>query len=946
MKAGVFLTAVLGLLLIFISGAVWADAGPHGGYAATTDACATCHRTHTAPGARLLNSDATGNEFCYTCHNGTGAPATPVVSTHSNVDFLEGVEEPFTLACTQCHNPHGNSGALYSIKEFVQVRTGDPQVTTGPIIFTAITGINSYDDGVSDPTSRLCVTCHENSANSGYPMVNHTGGANHQNGADYTGEDCTSCHAHSTDTDLYTRDGFMASCTACHGQPPDGDSAPNRAGSHATHFAPTAFGPQLTPGICNDCHAFSAATHNDGEVTFTDGRPLATTNACNNCHSPGGTYDGVNDAVYGAKANWDTGVYTGGNLITGREKWCAACHDENPANSLTNGSGVTAPNVVGDEDDPYFYGTGWGYYKTGHGLALGAYPASEAPAANLACLACHDANAAHIDQDVRTYTAVSDNYQTGYRLRYSMDIPRTDGGTPASDFDLCFQCHNSGPFLTETNLTTNFRHDPDSRNSHWYHLQTGGAYTDRWDSDWDCDPADPLGDGCRANGDSQLSCTACHNVHGSPSPVMMRHGELISTSGTRDKTPSVDFQYIPAGTYPTLPNSTGGIIRFIAPGPGSIAKNGICSMCHSDQVEYTRTPTNGYAPRIVNVFGRNGSDQVLVNFSKGVYSEWDATGDLMPGDFTLTDADNGRIINSVSHTAGEAQAVLTLSAPLDGSDDVGIDTLSAASAASIYDDAGNAMAVIPVIITDDTDPPVASDLAPPNGVVDLPVNSDLTFTLSDSGSGVDWATFTIQLSGNQGYAASYTGADTAVVFKTGTANSYHVTVNPDVNFGAGELIVVTINVNDAAGNSLAPPDWSFTAASTPIWQTPASIYDFQNLDSPGNLIDDNLGTGNGFGAGGPDHYATFKLNTWGDAYTVTDVRLFGNAIYTSTWDVYVSSDGTNFTQVGSWSVGGGNQWYEYTLPTPAAAVYIQINDRHGGPQQADAVFEFDFRGIP
>ncbi len=946
MKYGV-LWAAVGLLIFILTGIVLADAGPHGGYIPTTDTCAACHRVHTGPGAPLLAYAAASNEFCLACHNGTGAPAMPIVSTHANADFSGAVEASFSLNCTQCHNPHGNPDTLYSIKNYVQVQDGPPPITTGPVVFTATVGINSYDDGVSDPTSRLCVACHDNNANFGYPMTNHPGGANHQGGADYSGENCITCHRHSADEDMYTQDGFMASCTTCHGQPPDGDSIPNRAGSHTTHFAPTAIGPQLTPGMCNDCHAFSAATHNDGQVTFTDGRPLATTNACDNCHSPGGTYDGVNDTAYGAKANWSAGVYTGNNLTPGKEQWCASCHDEIPANGMADGSGVAAPNIIGDEDGAYLYGTGWGYYKTGHGLANGVYPATGAPAANQECSGCHDVATTHIDQAARTYTAVSDNYQTGYRLRYAMDIPSTDWDAPASDFDLCFQCHNSGPFLNETNFATNFKDDPDGRNSHWYHLQVGGAYTNRWDSDWDCDPSDPLGDDCASNGDSQLSCPACHNVHGSPAPAMMRHGELISTPGTNDKVPTIDFQYTPEGTYPTLPDSAGGVMRFIAPGPGTIEKNGICGMCHGDHDEYVRTPVNVNTPRIASIFGRVGSDLLTINFTEGVYSEWGAVGNLTPGDFTLTDVDNGRTISNVTHTAGDAQATVTLSSPLDDTDDVGVDTLAAATVTSVYDAANNPMETTPVVIMDDIDPPVIANKNPANGAENLPINSDLTFTLSDSGSGVDWATFTIQMLGDQGYSASYTGADNAVVSRTGTANSYNVIVNPDVNFGSGEFITVTINADDLAGNSLLSPDWSFTAATGPIWQTPDSVYDSQYFGSPGNMIDDNNSTGNGFGAGGPSHYATFRLNAWGDQYTVTDVRLFGNPTYTSPdWRVYVSVDGLNFTQVGSWSVGGASQWYEYTLPTPAAAVYLRIEDWHGGPEQADAAFEFDFRGAP
>ena len=57
---------------------------PHGNYGDMSDVCAACHRIHTGSGASILYSSAQDNAFCYTCHDGTGAPATPIVSSHSN----------------------------------------------------------------------------------------------------------------------------------------------------------------------------------------------------------------------------------------------------------------------------------------------------------------------------------------------------------------------------------------------------------------------------------------------------------------------------------------------------------------------------------------------------------------------------------------------------------------------------------------------------------------------------------------------------------------------------------------------------------------------------------------------------------------------------------------------------------------------------------------------
>jgi predicted CXXCH cytochrome family protein len=198
------------LILIFLqSGMALADNGPHGSYTGTTDACAGCHRAHTAQNPYILIAPAQDNALCFTCHNGTGASPIPVVSTHANIDFSEKVEANFTMNCVSCHDAHGNPNNLFSIKDYVVVKNGPSPVTTGNVNFTSITGINSFDDGISSPASRICVTCHDHPDNPGFPMTNHVGGANHLEGNDYTGQDCSTCHSHSADSDPYTQDGFM-----------------------------------------------------------------------------------------------------------------------------------------------------------------------------------------------------------------------------------------------------------------------------------------------------------------------------------------------------------------------------------------------------------------------------------------------------------------------------------------------------------------------------------------------------------------------------------------------------------------------------------------------------------------------------------------------------------------------------------------------------------------
>ncbi|MHB8810796.1 MAG: Ig-like domain-containing domain, partial [Desulfobulbaceae bacterium] len=612
------------------------------------------------------------------------------------------------------------------------------------------------------------------------------------------GTGCVECHGHDVGT-LYDPDmstPYSAGSAASLGR--------GTVQSHSTHTetdSDDAKGPGL---YCDSCHDitnfpnFKSGTDSNGDGRYS----LSETDVCNTCHSPGGTYDGLDDPVIGAKAIWRTGAYVATNdstLRTGKEKWCATCHDEEP--SIIKG--VAAPNVIGDEDGIYAYGTGWGYYKTGHGLATGVYAASEAPAASQQCSGCHDYANAHIDGEHRTYNAAADNYQVGYRLKYSMDIPRSQ--EDADDFPLCFACHGSDPYLVQSDYTTNFRSSTPT-NGHWKHLLNM-----RPSNDWDSD-----GDGV---GDSRISCPACHNVHGSPSPRMVRHGELISTPGTTDKVPALDLQYTPAGTYPTLLESTGGVTHSYGSGGGSIAKNHICNMCHNDSYTYTRTPNDMYPPKIAAVYGRISGGDLAVIFTKPVYTDPGASGGLLPADFALTDVDNSRTITGVSHQAGDDVAILTLSATLDAVEDLGVDTVAAATAASIYDATSKAMGTTQVPVTGDAAAPVLTGINPANGATDIAIDSNLTFTLADSGAGVDWSSFEIQLSGDQGYAKTYTDLDTAIVAKTGSMTSYSVSVNPDANFSTAEVITVTVQVSDHVGNALTPPAWTFTTQATSTPQT-------------------------------------------------------------------------------------------------------------------------------
>ncbi len=190
-------------LLLSLAGTAWANGGPHGGYTPTTDACAGCHRAHTAQGPNLLTATST-YELCMSCHGaaGTGAdtnvadgkfvaarsPSTEgEANTADNGDLLGGgfvnyktaavtsihnsdgtliaawgfgvargqtANLPSSLTCASCHDPHGSNNYRILREQIAGTPVTVTQVDEGP-------ANKDYDDeNWPDDVSNVCVACH------------------------------------------------------------------------------------------------------------------------------------------------------------------------------------------------------------------------------------------------------------------------------------------------------------------------------------------------------------------------------------------------------------------------------------------------------------------------------------------------------------------------------------------------------------------------------------------------------------------------------------------------------------------------------------------------------------------------------------------------------------------------------------------------------------------
>ncbi len=290
---------VLALLMtISTVSLVSANGGPHGGYTATTDACAGCHRAHTAPGPRLLLANST-YDLCVTCHGSAGAGANTNVDDgyylSSRDDAPGGANGNVGAANTPDNAPLLGGGFVnYQGTAVSSIHDADGS--------TAAAWGNGVNRGVTANLTEgnlSCASCHDPHGSANYRILNET-----INGNAVSVAQVDEGAAKDYDTEQWGA-GMSSVCAACH------DAYHVTTGGSGSDPAVAASGGYVHTIDMN--YSYGGANVNPETVGFGGyNLPLAETGpafgrvVCSTCHMSHGTAavmagfaDGAYDPPFG-----------------------------------------------------------------------------------------------------------------------------------------------------------------------------------------------------------------------------------------------------------------------------------------------------------------------------------------------------------------------------------------------------------------------------------------------------------------------------------------------------------------------------------------------------------------------------------------------------------------------------------------------------------------------
>jgi len=148
-------------LLLLSFGLALADNGPHGGAGAATDSCASCHRTHTASQAKLLQTTSTA--LCDTCHSASGTGADTNVTDGVYLE-RDGSPDPGEGVAGRSLKGGGFTNAVMDTDDGTIAGTSGTRPTTSAHVSNGSSGTmwgsGANNTGAGGTVALSCGTCH------------------------------------------------------------------------------------------------------------------------------------------------------------------------------------------------------------------------------------------------------------------------------------------------------------------------------------------------------------------------------------------------------------------------------------------------------------------------------------------------------------------------------------------------------------------------------------------------------------------------------------------------------------------------------------------------------------------------------------------------------------------------------------------------------------------
>ncbi len=265
-----------------------------GEYIKSPDQCRSCHGNELTGG--ITKIDCFNQAGLSQCHADGHGPRPTGHSLPFKDPALHGtLAKKDLLFCQACHGDSGGAGSNPSFNISIGSLTTGCEAS-GCHLVTMAHPKPWKSHGSSGNLVNACALCHGSAFGGGH------------------GPACSSCHKLLVAGIIPV----FGQCVSCHGNPPNGLAAPNRAGSHAVHLALTG-----VSGNCSVCH------NGGGSGGVNHGSALTTAFAANITTNSGtASFNGTSCANISCHGGQTTPIWGGSLTVLSN---CTKCHQSGAA---------------------------------------------------------------------------------------------------------------------------------------------------------------------------------------------------------------------------------------------------------------------------------------------------------------------------------------------------------------------------------------------------------------------------------------------------------------------------------------------------------------------------------------------------------------------------------------------------------------------------------------